>query len=141
VPSPAYAGPESSGGTTRRPRGTLRPPVGRRNRLRVRRRGARLDGRRLTPVRADDAGPGPPLGGPPLWRLSVELMTTDHLSTGRKEASPSVPGLRESRGRGFGLSTRPGGTISRPSPDGAAGTAAAGRPGTRTPPRSRTRSS
>ena len=39
-----------------------------------------------------------------LSRLSVELMTTDHLTPEQKAASPFFPGFWDSRGWGFGLS-------------------------------------
>ncbi|MGH6815513.1 MAG: serine hydrolase domain-containing protein, partial [Hyphomicrobiaceae bacterium] len=39
-----------------------------------------------------------------LSRLSVELMTTDHITPKQKAASPFFPGFWESRGWGFGLS-------------------------------------
>jgi CubicO group peptidase (beta-lactamase class C family) len=39
-----------------------------------------------------------------LSRLSVELMTTDHITAEQKAASPFFPGFWDSRGWGFGLS-------------------------------------
>jgi CubicO group peptidase (beta-lactamase class C family) len=39
-----------------------------------------------------------------LSRLSVELMTTDHISPAQKAASAFVPGFWDSRGWGFGVS-------------------------------------
>ena len=58
-----------------------------------------------------------------LSRLSVELMTTDHLTPEQKAASEFFPGFWETRGWGFGLSiiTRRDDVAGVP---GAAGTAA-----------------
>ena len=39
-----------------------------------------------------------------LSRLSVELMTTDHITPEQKAASPFFPGFWDNRGWGFGLS-------------------------------------
>jgi CubicO group peptidase (beta-lactamase class C family) len=39
-----------------------------------------------------------------LSRLSVELMTTDHITSEQKSASPFFPGFWDNRGWGFGLS-------------------------------------
>src|SRR5436305_2374838 len=39
-----------------------------------------------------------------LSRLSVELMTTDHITPEQKAASAFVPGFWDSRGWGFGVS-------------------------------------
>src|SRR5215831_17958978 len=39
-----------------------------------------------------------------LSRLSVELMTTDHITSEQKAASPFFPGFWDNRGWGFGLS-------------------------------------
>ena len=44
-----------------------------------------------------------------LSRVSVELMTTDHLTPELRASSDSVPVFLGGRGWGFGLSTIPGG--------------------------------
>ncbi len=63
-----------------------------------------------------------------LSRLSVELMTTDHITAEQKAASSFFPDFRDSRGWGFGVSIITRRDDMRSSRVAMAGTAAMGRP-------------
>lgn len=75
-----------------------------------------------------------------LSRLSVELMTTDHLTREQKAASPFFPGFWDSRGWGFGLSIITRRDDAAAFPGGSVGTVAMAPPRIRTPRRTWSRS-
>jgi CubicO group peptidase (beta-lactamase class C family) len=70
-----------------------------------------------------------------LSRLSVELMTTDHITPAQKAASDFFPGSGTIAVGASACPSSPGATMWRRSPAVTAGTAATGRPGIRTPKR------
>jgi len=70
-----------------------------------------------------------------LSRLSVELMTTNHLTSEQRVSSGSVPVFLGERGWGFGLSTIGSDDAALATPGATGGRAAWARPGLRTPSR------